>query len=235
MDPRIKLGMFVLMSIAVNLISGIGGLTFISAFLAVAVVLSRLPLRVLMRELRNYGWIILLILVSFALGAPNRSSSLLVLGVINFDGFLHGAQFVWRLTTTMVWGLIVIGTTPLGRIRDALEWLFGRLPFFPAARIGMIFSLTISLIPMVFDQAGEVLAAQKARCVELRRNPVQRIRLFVWPFIFRILGRADEMALALEARCLSDHRTPPEFKLGPVDGWILILTTTTVVVAGMLP
>lgn len=235
MDPRIKLGLLVGVSVAVNLISGTWGLTLIGAFLVIAVGISGLPLRVLIRELRHYGWIILLILGGYSLEMPIRPSTAFPFLGINLQGLLRGILIVWRLTMIMILGLIVIGTTPSGRIRDTLEWLFGLIPIFPAARIGMMFSLTISLIPVVFDQAAEVLAAQQARCVELRKNPAQRISLFVRPFVLRVLARADEMALALEARCFSDHRTRPEFRLGPVDGWILLLTTTTVVVAGMLP
>jgi energy-coupling factor transporter transmembrane protein EcfT len=48
-----------------------------------------------------------------------------------------------------------------------------------------------------------------------------RLRKLLIPLMRRIFARADNLAVAMEARCYSENRTDPELKSGPAD-WVAL-------------
>jgi len=75
---------------------------------------------------------------------------------------------------------------------------------------------------MMLELNGEIAEAQQARAVGLRKNPVYRIRVQLVPLLQNIFRRADEVILAMEARCYSENRTDPEFSAKRRD-WVVLL------------
>jgi energy-coupling factor transporter transmembrane protein EcfT len=75
---------------------------------------------------------------------------------------------------------------------------------------------------VILDQAGETAEAQKARAVENRKNPLYRLTKFVFPLMRRTFQRADEMAMAMEARAFTENRTDPAMAAGRRD-WIALV------------
>jgi len=65
------------------------------------------------------------------------------------------------------------------------------------------------------------MAAQRARAVENRKNPIYRLTKFVIPFIRRTFESADRLALAMEARGYTENRTQPQFSIRIRD-WIAL-------------
>jgi energy-coupling factor transporter transmembrane protein EcfT len=82
----------------------------------------------------------------------------------------------------------------------------------------MMLSLIVRFIPVILEQAGEVTAAQRARGVENRRNPVYRMVKFIIPLSRRIILRADHLAAAIESRGYTGQHTPPALTSGARDG-----------------
>jgi energy-coupling factor transporter transmembrane protein EcfT len=64
--------------------------------------------------------------------------------------------------------------------------------------------LVVRFIPLVLDEAEETALAQKARCVENRRNPVSRLLSLGMSLMRRVFGRADDVTMALQARCYTE-------------------------------
>jgi len=69
-----------------------------------------------------------------------------------------------------------------------------------------------TVYPVILEQAARTSDAQRARAVENRRNPIRRMAVFGMPLMRRTLGTADNLAVAMEARCYSEKRTDPELK-----------------------
>jgi energy-coupling factor transporter transmembrane protein EcfT len=69
--------------------------------------------------------------------------------------------------------------------------------------------------------ASEMLEAQKARCIESRKNPATRIIYLVYPLVLHAFRRVDDIAYAMESRCYSGEHTPATFKAIPID-WLLL-------------
>jgi energy-coupling factor transporter transmembrane protein EcfT len=63
---------------------------------------------------------------------------------------------------------------------------------------------------VIFCQAAETADAQKARCVQNRRNPLYRLIKLGFPLMRRTFERADDLVAAIEARGFTENRTDPE-------------------------
>ena len=77
--------------------------------------------------------------------------------------------------------------------------------------------LIIRFLPYILDQAKATADAQRARGVENRKNPIYRLIKFVVPLVRRTFENADNLAVAMEARCYSENRTDPELLSGRYD------------------
>ena len=109
---------------------------------------------------------------------------------------LAGATVVLRLILLVLLAVLVTLTT---RASDMIDCLAAALrPLAPLGvnpvKVSFVLSLTIRLIPTLFEIAREVVEAQRAR--GLHRNPVA----VVMPVFIRSLRLGDELADALNAR-----------------------------------
>jgi len=82
--------------------------------------------------------------------------------------------------------------------------------------------LILRFVPVIFDQAAETVEAQKARCVQNRKNPVYRLIKLGFPLMRRTFERADDLVAAMEARGFTENRTDPALVSHPRD-WITLI------------
>ena len=66
----------------------------------------------------------------------------------------------------------------------------------------------------------------------LRKNPVRRLINLAWPLLKKTFQSADDLSLAMQARCYSENRTDPRFFPNGKEGWVMGLAL--VFSAGML-
>jgi len=119
-------------------------------------------------------------------------------------GILQGLRLSWRLLLLMVYGSLLAGTTRTSEIQDAVRWLFRPLPFVNEGRVATMVGLAVRFVPLMLDQAGETAAAHRARCGHLRRNPLSRLSSVGMSLLRRSLLRAEDISMAMEARCYSE-------------------------------
>ena len=72
-------------------------------------------------------------------------------------------------------------------------------------------SLALRFLPLILSQADEVSHAVNARCGNLRKNPIRRMLNLSWPLLRKTFQTAENITMAMEARCYSEDRTDPEF------------------------
>ncbi len=132
-------------------------------------------------------------------------------------------EVCWRLLVVILVGILFISSTRLSEIKAAVEWYLGLVPMIPERRVGTMISLLVRFLPLIIEEASETSDAQRARGVELRKNPIYRMKAFSIPLFRRIFQRADKLALAMEARCYSDNLAEAVFASTGTD-WIALLT-----------
>ncbi len=80
--------------------------------------------------------------------------------------------------------------------------------------------LVVRFMPVILEQAATTSDAQRARAGENRRNPIRRLTAFGIPLMRRTFETADNLAVAMEARCYSETRTDPRLATGRRD-WVV--------------
>ena len=123
---------------------------------------------------------------------------------IGNKGLVDGGIVCWRLLLVVVFGLVIISTTRVSDIKRSVAWLFKPVPGVPEKRLATMLGLIVRFIPVIFAKAGEVTAAQQARCVASRKNPIFRLKTFTIALLRGVFRDAGDLAMAMEARCYSE-------------------------------
>ncbi len=165
---------------ALLLVDDLRAVAAVLAVIAALYAVARIPLKVLVAQVRPAFWVFLFIFL--------------------FQLFTRDAAFagmvVARFVALLLLASLVTLTTPVSAMIDAIErgigWVrrFGINP----AKISLGLSLALRFIPVVAKIAAEVREAQRARGLE---HSVVAIAV---PVIIRTLKMADDVANAIDAR-----------------------------------
>jgi energy-coupling factor transporter transmembrane protein EcfT len=220
LDARFKILFLILISLT-SLSGGFAGLGIITCLLTTLTFHSRLPLKSGLKELRFFLFLLLLVLFARTLTTPGAALIEINSYAITRPGLISGALICWRLAIIALMGFLFVFTTPPSEIKAAVQWFFKPFGFIPGRRIATMMGLIARFVPVILNQAKETVDAQRARCVENRRNPLSRLIRLGIPLIRRTFAQADEMAVAMEARCYVENRTDPELSAKRID-WLAL-------------
>ncbi|MGW8303485.1 MAG: energy-coupling factor transporter transmembrane component T family protein [Desulfobacterales bacterium] len=221
LDVRFKLLFLILISL-VSLGGGFTGLGVLTGLVTALSIHSRLPLKSGFREFRFFLIFLVLILAARMLTTPGTAIIEFKSFAITRPGLISGVLICWRMVIIAFVGFLFVFTTPSSEIKAAVEWFLKPAAFIPGKRIATMMGLIARFIPVILNQAKETAEAQRARCVENRRNPLYRIVRLGVPLIRRTFEQADRLIVAMEARCYSENRTDPELSATRTD-WIALL------------
>lgn len=140
------------------------------------------------------------------------------------QGFASGSLVSLRFLVVMLLGLVLTVTTRSVEIKAAVQWFFKPVPLIPEKRVAVMAGLALKFMPLILDNAREVNYAVNARCGNLRKNPVRRLINLSWPLLKKTFQSADDLSLAMQARCYSETRTDPRFSPNGKEGWVMVLT-----------
>lgn len=220
LDPRTKL---MVLFLANGLFIGSGYAVLAAISLAVAFTLHHLGISLpsLLYRTRVFLVFLLFIFLSRAVFIPG--STVFEFGLLRFssEGISSGLAYCWKLAVILYAGIVFIASTTATQIRLSLEWFLKPFPFVPERRVGVMIGLLVRFLPLMVEKAADISDAQKARGVEKRKNPVYRLVSFSLPFMRSVFRTADELVIAMEARCYSEHRTNPPLRFGKRDVYVL--------------
>jgi len=215
LDPRTKQALLM----GLSMMSLLGGMVFLLSFTAamtVSLYVSGIRLSRLIAEMRYF-----LVFLFFVFGLRSVTFA---------DGWMPsislnqaGASLVvcWRLLLVVSMGVLLMATTRTADIRAALVWFLKPVPFVDERMAATMVGLVVRFLPVILLQATEISDAQRARGIERRRNPVVRLMRFTIPLFRRVFLSADELAVAMQARCYNEHRTLRELAFTRHDGRVV--------------
>ena len=215
MDPRTKL--FGTMVYIVSLFAADHILTYVAAalFLALAIRLSKVPVKFMVRGLKAVV-VLLLISVSFNLfltpGTPIFQIGFLKM---TWEGVEFAAFMAIRLIFLVLGSTILTLTTTPNNLTDGLEKSLGFLGKVgvPVHEVSMMMSIALRFIPILIEETDKIMKAQMARGADFESgNLVQKAKAMVpllVPLFISAFRRATDLAMAMEARCYrgGDGRT----------------------------
>ncbi|MBN2442221.1 MAG: energy-coupling factor transporter transmembrane protein EcfT [Spirochaetales bacterium] len=222
-DPGFKLIIVLFFCILVFILNFPAILIVLSAEI-VFVILAKLRIRRLLSELSRF---FIFLLIIFLFRAYSSDTIITFAGKIplpSLNGFGSGGFIILRLSMVIFWGVFLTSTTKVEELQNALFIFFLKIPFFPAARVAMLVSLTIASIPLLLDKVNEVDEARKARCIQKNKNPMYHITTFALPLLIHVIQQSDDIAMAMEARCYRENRKPISKSLQKRDYCILLFS-----------
>ena len=222
LDTRVKLLGLALVSL-LSLGAESIPLMILSLLLAVLAADCRLALNRLAGELKIFFFLLLVVFAARALSTPGEALWQWQALTVTADGLRAGGLMCWRLVIVIVAGLLLVVSTRTARLTGAVRWYLKPVPLVDETRVALMMGLVVRFIPRLFLRAGETADAQRARCVENRKNPVYRTKTLVIPLLRNVFQEAEELVQAMESRGYTGRRTEPEFAMRPGDWTVLIL------------
>ena len=163
------------------------------------------------------GFLFFLILIVFTRGLTVQGIPIKYLPIFSIEGLYSGVIYSWKLLLMIILGQVFTSTTDPVNIHGAIYRILQPLPLINAGNAATMISLTITFIPLIFDQYIEVRNAYESRLGNRSANPVKKISSLTLPLLQSTLMRADEVTLAMESRCYSDSPTLPAMKITRTD------------------
>lgn len=207
LDPRTKIIITLAYMILLFALNNFYGYIFPVGFLILATILSRIPVRYLVKGLKPLIFIITLtfILNSFMI----KGRVIYELGPldITYEGLLQGAFMAIRLILLITGtSLLTLTTSPIS-LTDGIERLLS--PFkkigVPAHELAMMMTIALRFIPTLLEETDKIMKAQMARGADFESgNLINRAKNLVpllVPLFISAFRRADDLAMAMEARC----------------------------------
>ena len=208
LDPRVKLMATFGYITVVFLFSHFWSYAVAAMFLAGIIKLSNVPPVFLFRGLRSIVFILLFTVVLNIFFAPG-STVLFEAGFIMLtqEGLLLAARMGTRLVLLVVGSSVLTLTTSPIALTSAIEYVLKPLKKIgiPAHEIAMMMTIALRFIPTLIEEMDKIMKAQMARGADfdtggLYKKAKGMIPLLV-PLFVSAFRRADDLALAMEARC----------------------------------
>lgn len=207
LDPRTKLIGSFLYILIVFLADHWLAYGILALFTLAVILLSGISLKFFFNGIKPMLWIIIFTVVFqmlFTFGGevyfqwgPIMITSL---GVIN------AAYIFARLVLIIMMSTILTLTTAPLELTDGIEHILRPLSRFgfPSHEIALMLSIALRYVPTLMDETQKIMNAQRARGVEFDEGSfIQRIKAMIpilIPLFVSAFNRADEMAIAMEAR-----------------------------------
>lgn len=208
LDPRTKIISVFLFII--SLFIGESYLTYGLALVGLGIIigLSKVPPGFILKGLKSIFFIIILTVV---LNLFFTAGETVLVTIGRFDITLEGLQtaiFMGMRLIMLIIGssLLTLTTSPIA-LTDGIEALLKPLERIkvPAHEIAMMMTIALRFIPILLEETDKIMKAQMARGADfdsggLIKKAKNMVPLLV-PLFISSFRRADDLALAMEARC----------------------------------
>lgn len=233
LDPRVKLFTTLIYIIALFCFRGIAGFLIITAALAASIYISKVPFKFMVKGLKAI--VILLVITGiFNLLFTPGDTVYWSWGPLKLTdtGISNAVLMVVRLIYLILGTSLMTLTTTPNQLTDGLEKSLGPLNRLHGSvhAIAMMMSIALRFIPILIEETDKIMKAQMARGADfesgnLIKKAKNMIPLLI-PLFVSAFRRADDLAMAMEARCYSggEGRTKMKpLKYGKADRLVYLL------------
>jgi len=208
LDPRMKIVLTVAMIIAVFMVHSLVGYAVVLGFVYLVSHLSKVPFKMLIKGVKPLRFILLL---TFLLNLLFYTNGTVLFHwafiTITQEGLSQAVHYSLRLVFLVIGtSLLTLTTSPIS-LSDGIEMLLSPLKklHFPAHELAMMMSIALRFIPTLMEETGKIKRAQMARGADFESgNLIARAKAMIpllVPLFVSAFRRADELAMAMEARC----------------------------------
>ena len=209
-DPRFKLVIMLLYLVMVFFCSSFFSFAFLTFFVILTVLISRVPP---LKVLKGLKFVIIIVLITTLLMVIFYSDAdaepIAEWGIfhIYMSGIYASVKLAWRLLLLVIMPTVLTLTSTPTELCDGLESLLSPLKklHFPVHELALIMSIALRLIPTLIEETDKIMNAQKARGAKFEsKNPFKKIKAMLpvlIPLFVSSFRRADDLADAMDSRC----------------------------------
>ncbi len=219
LDPRVKILFLIAYIVAVFLCKNFYALGVCAFVFLLIALFSKIPLKSLLSSIKAIVFLLLFtailnlffykgetVLVSWGIVKITKEA-------VYFTIFLAARLFLLVLASSV----LTLTTTPVA-LTDGIESLLKPLKWirFPVHELALIMSIALRFIPILTDETGRIMNAQKARGADFESgNIFKRIKAIIpilIPLLISAFRRADELGDAMDARCYTGSKIRTKYK-----------------------
>ena len=219
LDPRTKILLTVALIVAVFLADSPLAYAALFAFVFAAIGLSKIGPKYVLKGLKPILYIVIL---TFVINLFFTSDGRVLLGWkfihVTDKGLASAASMALRLVLlVMVTQLLTLTTSSIA-LTDGMESLLKPLAKigFPAHDLAMMMSIAMRFIPTLMEETDKIMKAQAARGADFETGSlIHRAKAMLpllVPLFVSAFRRADELAMAMEARCYQGGKNRTRMK-----------------------
>ncbi len=218
-DPRTKILFLIVYIVSVFLCKSFYALGACAALFLLIAAVSGVPFKSLLKSVRAILFLLLFMAV-LNLFFHDGETVLwkwkfitITKEAIYYTIFLSVRLFLLVLGSS----LLTLTTTPVS-LADGIESLLFPLKLikFPVHELALIMSIALRFIPILTDETGRIMNAQKARGADFETGGIiKRIKAILpilIPLLISAFRRADELGDAMDARCYSGSKVRTKYK-----------------------
>ena len=207
LDPRVKFIATLAFIISLFISSTWIGYLVSTVFLAAVIRLSKVPFRFMVKGLKAIVILLLITLFFNMIFTPGTPLVHFWIITITREGVITAIRMGIRLIYLIIGSSVMTLTTTPNQLTDGLESLLKPLEKIrvPVHDIAMMMSIALRFIPILLEETDKIIKAQIARGADFESGGLMKkiksmVPLLV-PLFISAFRRANDLALAMEARC----------------------------------
>lgn len=215
LDPRVKLAATIAYIISLFIFNNIWGFVVAAIFLFGMIHISKVPLKFMLKGLKAIMLLLLLTVVINLFMQPGEPLVTIWKLQITDKGVEVAAFMAIRLIFLIMGSSLMTLTTTPNDLTDGLEKALKPLKkiHLPIHELSMMMSIALRFIPILLEETDKIMKAQMARGADfesggLIKKAKSLIPILI-PLFISAFRRANDLAMAMEARCYhgGDQRT----------------------------
>lgn len=218
LDARSKIIGALICSILTLACSSFFSMAAIAALTAAAALISHIPFNYILKGLKPIRWFILFTVIVNLISVGGTAVWQWSVFCITAEGINAAALIAARLILFFSSTSLLTLTTPPISLTDGFARLMRPLRHLriPVDDIAMMISITLRSIPAFADEADRIMKAQRARGADFSHGGLiaraKAIMPVTIPLFISVFRRADELSLAMDARCYGKGTRTPRKK-----------------------
>ena len=207
LDSTTKLVSTIVFMVSLFVVNKFWPYLLIAAALISVINMSQIPLKYIVKGIKPLRWIILFTFVINIFFLPGEVIWKFGFLTLTREGIRQAIFMSIRLVFLVVGtSLLTLTTSPI-QLTDGIERMLN--PFkkigMPVHELAMMMTIALRFIPTLLDETDKIMKAQMSRGADFESNNIIKraknlVPLLV-PLFVSAFRRADELAMAMEARC----------------------------------
>ena len=207
LDPRVKIAGTLAYMISLFVCNNLICYALAIVFLGTIIGLSKVPVKFMLRGMQSVVFLLIITVIYNVFLSSGTTIVKFWVFTITYEGIINAVFMFFRLMLLIMGSSVMTLTTTPNQLTDGLESLMRPLKIFkvPVHEMAMMMSIALRFIPILMEETDKIMKAQMARGADFETGGlIARAKAMVpllVPLFVGAFRRAEELALAMDARC----------------------------------